>query len=270
MSDVQAVIFDWAGTTVDFGSFAPTTIFVQAFREAYGFEISLQEARGSMGMGKWDHIRALGDDPAIAARWQAQFSRPMRDADVDQIYETFMPLQIAKVAEHADLIPGTLETVKWLRARGIKIGSCSGYPRAVMQVLQTAAAQRGYVPDCIIATGELKAGSRPGPWMALQNVQDLGVEAVWRCIKVDDSAPGIHEGHNAGMWTVGLSLSGNESGLTLDEFLAADEPAKVKVRDMASVNLRAAKAHYIVDTIADLPSVVLDIESRLARGERPA
>lgn len=270
MADVQAVIFDWAGTTVDFGSFAPTTIFVQAFREAYGFEISLQEARGPMGMGKWDHIRALGNDRMIAARWQAQFARPMSDEDVDRIYNTFMPLQIAKVTDHADLIPGTIETIQWLRDRGIKIGSCSGYPREVMQVLRTAAAQRGYVPDCVIATGELKAGSRPGPWMALQNVQELAIDAVWRCIKVDDSAPGIHEGHNAGMWTVGLSLSGNESGLTLDEFLAADEPAKVKAREQASTNLKAAKAHYIVDTIADLPSVVQEIESRLARGERPA
>ncbi|MCG6438220.1 phosphonoacetaldehyde hydrolase, partial [Vibrio parahaemolyticus] len=29
-SPIQAVIFDWAGTIVDFGSFAPTTIFVEA------------------------------------------------------------------------------------------------------------------------------------------------------------------------------------------------------------------------------------------------
>lgn len=270
MSSVQAVIFDWAGTTVDFGSFAPTTIFVQAFREAYDFDISLKEARGPMGMGKWDHIRALGNDPTISARWQAQFGRLMTDADVDQIYETFMPLQIAKVAEHADLIPGTLETIQWLRARDIKIGSCSGYPRAVMQVLQAAAAERGYTPDCVIATGDLKAGSRPGPWMALQNVQELAIQAVWRCIKVDDSAPGIHEGHNAGMWTIGLALSGNESGLTLDEFLAADEQTKASARQTASVNLRAAKAHYIIDTIADIPSVVQDIEARIDRDERPA
>lgn len=269
MSAVEAVIFDWAGTTVDFGSFAPTTIFVEAFRKAYDFEISLDEARGPMGMGKWDHIRALGDDPAIAARWKDQFGSEMSDQDVDLIYDTFMPLQIAKVGEHADLIPGALETITWLREQGIKIGSCSGYPRPVMEVLQKAAAERGYAPDCIIATGDLKAGSRPGPWMALQNVQELGIKAVSHCIKVDDSAPGIYEGHNAGMWTVGLSLSGNESGLTLDEFLAADDAAKAAARAKASVNLDKAGAHYIIDTIADLPAVVEEIQQRIAQGERP-
>jgi phosphonoacetaldehyde hydrolase len=269
MSFVEAVIFDWAGTTVDFGSFAPTTIFVEAFRKAYDFDISLKEARGPMGMGKWDHIRSLGDDPAISARWQAQFGCAMSDEDVDLVYETFMPLQIAKVGEHADLIPGTLETTAWLREQGIKIGSCSGYPRPVMEVLQQAAAERGYTPDCVIATGDLKAGSRPGPWMALQNVQELGVSAVSRCIKVDDSAPGIYEGHNAGMWTVGLSLSGNESGLTLEEFLAADEATKADARNKASVNLETASAHYIIDTIADLPGVVKAVQQRIANGERP-
>ena len=43
---LEAVIFDWAGTIVDFGSFAPTQIFVDAFRTAFAFDLSLAEARG--------------------------------------------------------------------------------------------------------------------------------------------------------------------------------------------------------------------------------
>ena len=55
---LQAAIFDWAGTVVDFGSFAPTQIFVEAFGE-FDVHVSIEEARGPMGMGKWDHIRTL-------------------------------------------------------------------------------------------------------------------------------------------------------------------------------------------------------------------
>ena len=62
---LEAVIFDWAGTIVDFGSFAPTQIFVDAFAQAYGFELSLEEARRPMGLGKWQHIEALGQE----SRW---------------------------------------------------------------------------------------------------------------------------------------------------------------------------------------------------------
>ena len=98
MQKIEAVILDWAGTVVDFGSVAPTTIFVEAFKRTYDFEISLEEARGPMGMGKWDHIRTLGSTPAVAERWLKQFGSSMSDEVVDEIYRTFMPLQKAKVA----------------------------------------------------------------------------------------------------------------------------------------------------------------------------
>ncbi|MGB7996010.1 MAG: phosphonoacetaldehyde hydrolase, partial [Photobacterium halotolerans] len=64
-TQVEAVIFDWAGTVVDFGSFAPTTIFVEAFKREYDFDISLAEARVPMGLGKWDHIKAVGELPDV-------------------------------------------------------------------------------------------------------------------------------------------------------------------------------------------------------------
>ncbi|GEA59133.1 phosphonoacetaldehyde hydrolase [Vibrio comitans] len=271
MNKVQAVIFDWAGTTVDFGSFAPTTIFVEAFKQAFDFEISLNEARGPMGMGKWDHIRTLGNDPVISERWTERFGMPMTDAQVTEIYNTFMPLQIEKVKqpEHASLIPGAKHTLEFLRENEIKVGSCSGYPRPVMDALVVAANQMGYQPDCVVASDDLEAGSRPGPWMALQNVIELGINNVAHCVKVDDAIPGIDEGLNAGMWTVGLALSGNEAGFTLDEFLQASEDEISQARERAGNKMRAANAHYVIDTIADLPSVITDINRRIADGERP-
>lgn len=71
---LQAAILDWAGTVVDFGSFAPTQIFVEAFAE-FDVQVSIEEARGPMGMGKWDHIRTLCDQPQVAERYRAVFGR---------------------------------------------------------------------------------------------------------------------------------------------------------------------------------------------------
>ncbi|EAR2029197.1 HAD family hydrolase, partial [Salmonella enterica subsp. enterica] len=147
MNRIHAVILDWAGTTVDFGSFAPTQIFVEAFRQAFDVEITLAEARVPMGLGKWQHIEALGKLPAVDARWQAKFGRSMSAADIDAIYAAFMPLQIAKVVDFSSPIAGVIDTIAALRAEGIKIGSCSGYPRAVMERLVPAAAGHGYCPD---------------------------------------------------------------------------------------------------------------------------
>ena len=123
-TQLQAAILDWAGTVVDFGSFAPTQIFVEAFAE-FDVQVSIEEARGPMGMGKWDHIRTLCDVPEIAERYRKVFGRTPTDDDVTAIYERFMPLQIEKIAVHSALIPGALDTLTGLRKDGLKIGSVS-------------------------------------------------------------------------------------------------------------------------------------------------
>lgn len=265
---VRAVIFDWAGTLVDFGSFAPTQVLIDAFA-GFGITVSMNEARQPMGLAKWDHIQALGQQSGVAQRWQEKYGKPMSDADVDALYAAFLPLQIEKVAQYSDLIPGALEVVNQLKTRGIRVGSCSGYPRVVMDKLLPHVAARGLLVEHAVATDDLKAGGRPGPWMALANVVELGVPDVRACIKVDDTVPGIEEGLAAGMWTVGLSLSGNETGLTLqelDQFSASERDVR---RDLAAIKLGRAGAHYVIDTVADLPAVIEMLEARLAKGEQP-
>jgi len=268
-SKLEAVIFDWAGTTVDFGSFAPTQIFVDAFRAAYAFDISLDEARRPMGLGKWQHIEALGRDPEIDARWRARFGQSMTRDDIEKLYCTFLPLQVERVGLHAELIPGTLDTMAELRRRGIMIGSTTGYPRIVMETLLHAAEANGYRPDCTVCADDLAAGARPGPWMALQCVLDLKVGNVAHCIKVDDTLPGIEEGRNAGMWTVGLALSGSPAGLTLAEFEAAPKTQLDELRSRVTQVFHASGAHYVIDTIADFLPVIDDVTQRLSRGDRP-
>lgn len=258
LAPLQAVIFDWAGTLVDFGSLAPTQIFVEAFA-TFGIDLTLAQARGPMGLSKWDHIHQLLRDESIAAQWQARFGGAPTDADVDAIYARFMPLQIAKVGEFSAPIEGAVQTLQWLRAQGLKIGSCSGYPRAVLDQLLPQAAAAGIAPDHVVAGDELPAGGRPGPFMALANVLALGIGDVRACVKVDDTVPGIAEGRRAGMWTVGVSLSGNEVGYSLAE-LAQASPQEIEARvAQAEAKLKQAGAHYVVRSVAELPAVLQEI-----------
>ena len=105
--------------------------------------------------------------------------------------------------------------------------------------------------------------------MALQNVIPLGVDNVAHCVKVDDAAPGITEGLNAGMWSVGLALSGNEFGATWEEFQAMTAEEIATRREHAAGRLYGRGAHCVVDSLADLPDAIADINARLAKGERP-
>lgn len=269
MNRIHAVILDWAGTTVDFGSFAPTQIFIEAFKGVFDIEITLAQARVPMGLGKWQHIEALGKLPEVNTLWKAKFGRSMNSDDIDAIYAAFMPLQIAKVVDFAAPIDGVVDTIAVLRQQKIKIGSCSGYPRAVMEKLVPAAAAQGYQPDNWVASDDISAGARPGPWMALKNVIELGIGSVFTCVKVDDAVPGIEEGRNAGMWSVGLALSGNEFGKTWEEYQEMPKHEIETLKQRAADKLYAAGAHYVIDTLADLPIVIESINARLAKGERP-
>lgn len=268
LAPLQAAIFDWAGTLVDFGSLAPTQIFVEAFA-SFGITVTLAQARGPMGLSKWQHIHQLLQEPAIHAQWQLVFGKPPADADVDAVYARFMPLQIAKVAEFSAPIAGAAEVLQWLREQGLRTGSCSGYPRAVLDQLLPQAAAAGVAPEHVVAGDELPAGARPGPFMALANVLALGITDVRTCVKVDDTVPGIEEGRNAGMWTVGLSLSGNEVGYSLAEY--AQAPAEEVAARIAGAEkkLRAAGAHYVVGSIQELPGVLQRIAAQMRAGANP-
>jgi len=264
---LTAVVFDWAGTIIDFGSCAPMGAFVALFAR-FDIALTVDEARGPMGMAKWDHIKALGLLPRIAAEWQQRFGKPFTDADVNHLYDVFTPMNAAVVVDFADFIPGAVNVVDTLRARGLKIGSTTGYNRPIMDIVTPIAAAGGYVPDNLVCAGDLGAG-RPTPLMMYRTFADLGVWPPSTVVKVDDTGVGIEEGLNAGTWTVGLSVSGNAIGLPLAEWLALDVDQQDELRRAAVAKLKASGVHYVIDSVADLLPVLDDIEARLSRGQTP-
>lgn len=260
MSTFKAVVFDWAGTMVDFGSFAPMGVFVRAF-ETFGVEASIEDARGPMGMPKRDHIKAMMATPSIAEQWRAGHGSAPGEADIDKVYEVFVPMNEAVAAEYAGLVPGALETVEWLRGRGIKIGSTTGYTRSIMERVLPVAAAQGYSPDNLVCADDLPEG-RPGPLGMYKCFIDLVVHPPAAVIKVDDTEPGVAEGAAAGCVTVGVTLSGNHAGLT-PEALAGTPAAEVEaIRRRAGEKLRAAGADHVIDTVADLPALIAELEAR--------
>jgi phosphonoacetaldehyde hydrolase len=264
---LKAVVFDWAGTIVDFGSRAPMGAFVEAYRRL-GVALTIAEARKPMGLPKRAHIAALMADPAIAARWAAAHGHLPGEDDIDRVYAVFVPLNEAVVADYADLIPGAVDTVAACRRRGLKIGSTTGYVRSIMERLVPLAAAAGYVPDNLVCAGDLADG-RPGPLMMYRTFADIGVHPPRAVVKVDDTEPGILEGKAAGTWTVGLSVSGNMVGLSRAEWEALTVADQARLRAEAEARHRALKVDFVIDSVADLLPVLDEIEARLARGEGP-
>jgi phosphonoacetaldehyde hydrolase len=264
---LRAAIFDWAGTVIDHGSLAPMGAFVKAFAQ-FGVDISIDEARGPMGMAKRPHIAALMALPRIAEAWKASHGRLPEDRDIDAVFDVFLPMNIAAATEHAMLIAGTVETVSKLREGGLKIGTTTGYTHDIMDAILPLAAEQGFMPDSVVCTGDTPAG-RPSPFMIYRSLMDMGVWPAAACVKIDDTEVGIAEGLNAGAWTVGVVLSGNVFGLSVSDTARLSPAELASRRESGNARLRGAGAHYVIDSVADLLPVVADIEGRLQRGERP-
>ena len=265
---VKLVIFDWAGTTMDYGCYAPAVVFVEVFKRR-GVEITMEQARRPMGLKKLDHIRAISQQDEVAALWKKVHGKACTEADVQDMFEKdFVPLQVACIADYSELIPGTVETVNELRSRGMKIGSTSGYFTEAMEINFREAKKQGYVPDVNACASDVPAG-RPEPWMVLSNMQQARIFPPEAVVKIDDTKPGVAEGLNAGTWTIGLAKTGNEVGLNEKE-LAALPPEEVKRKvERATDGLAKSGAHYVVESIADVPPVINEIEQRLKMGDRP-
>jgi phosphonoacetaldehyde hydrolase len=88
-------------------------------------------------------------------------------------------------------------------------------------------------------------------------------------IKVGDTVSDIQEGLNAGMWTVGVARTGNEVGLTAEEFAALPCAEQAARLDTARRKLSAAGAHHVADAVTDCIPLIDAIEERLGKGERP-
>jgi phosphonoacetaldehyde hydrolase len=264
---IEAVLLDWAGTTMDFGCMAPAVVFMQIY-ERKRVPISIDEARAPMGAHKKVHIRKISELESVRQRWKQAHGRLPNEDDVDAMFADFVPLQLACLSEYSTLIPGTLEVVAELRRRGAKIGSTTGYLTEMMEINRKDAKRQGYDPDSTVCASDVPAG-RPYPYMCLQNAINLRVTTVQSCVKVDDTIPGVEEGLNAGMWTVGLAVSGNEVGLPLAGWQALPEAEKQTKRNRAHARMRQCGAHYVVDTIADLLPCIDAIQERIGRGETP-
>ncbi len=251
---LKAVVFDWAGTMIDFGSRAPVVALCKAFEAAH-VPISEAEARVDMGMAKSDHISAILATPRVRSAWEAVHGKAPDETDAAALFASTAPMMREAARECAQLIPGATDVAAQLRAAGVKIGSCTGYTREMMADILPLAEEQGYKPDMVVCAGETAAG-RPSPLMLWKNLVELGVWPATCCVKVDDAEVGIAEGRAAGVWTIGVAASGNGVGLSQEAFEALSFEEQAARVGQARAALEAAGAHLVIDTVADLPKAL--------------
>jgi phosphonoacetaldehyde hydrolase len=266
---VKALVLDWSGTTADAYVLAPAVVFVDVFKK-HGVEISMAEARGPMGLRKDLHIKSLTEVPEIAERWKGVHGNHPGQPEVDAMFADFVPMQLECLREYTTLLPGVAETTQKLQAEGIKIGSSTGFLRAMVDILEEDAKKQGYVPDASVAGDEVEHGARPKPFMVYKNLDMLDVHPIQSVVKVDDTISGVGEALEAGCWGVGIARYSNYMDIDSFDHEKSLSEAEIQRRlAFTRETLRKAGSHYVIDTFGELPAVIEDVNARLARGEKP-
>jgi len=264
---LKAVILDWAGTTVDFGSLAPLRTMQKVFARA-NLQVDDSDIRRHMGLPKKDHLRSILRTPKVQEDWTRVHRRCPSEDDVEQLYKEFIPLQFSCLLEYSAVIPGVVEATQRFRRRGLKIGTTTGYTREMLDLLVEASKKAGYAPDCNLSPGDVGSG-RPDPYMIYESAVRLQVHPMSAIAKIGDTPADIQEGLNAGTWSIGVAATGNMMGLTqkeLEALPAAEREARLVA---ARAELMKVGAHYVVDGLADVDPVLDDIDARLKSVEQP-
>jgi phosphonoacetaldehyde hydrolase len=156
---LKAVILDWAGTAVDFGSRAPVAALQRVFA-ASGVAITAAEAREDMGVLKKDQIRFIMSRDRVRNQWTQTHGYTPSEADVERIFVEFLPRQTEILAEFSEPIAGVCQTVSEWRRAGLKIGSTTGYapPGRISSRDRWPSAH----PFCAKLSSGLPPASRPG------------------------------------------------------------------------------------------------------------
>lgn len=255
MSKIEAVIFDWAGTTVDYGCFAPVQAFVEVFKH-FGIEPTMQEVREPMGMLKRDHIKTMLDMPRIQKLWNEKYWENPTESDVDALYALFESKLMGILDRFADPKPYVLETVEKLRGQGIKIGSTTGYTDMMMKVVTKKAKEAGYEPDAWFSPDSVNNVGRPYPFMIFKNLEKLKVTSVEKVIKVGDTVSDIKEGKNAGVYTVGIIEGSSEMALTQAEYEALSEEERQRECARVEQIYKKAGADCVIKDIRGLLELI--------------
>ena len=257
------VVFDWAGTTVDYASSAPAEVFDRIF-SAEGVHFTREEINRPMGMEKKAHIRALLSTENGAAQWKQIKGTDWADADIERLYEAFEEELFRVVAEYSTPIDGVVETVEQLRRMGLKIGSTTGYTSQMMEQVLPRAASLGYQADCVV-TPDVTGAARPTPFMLFECMRQLGVYPPQAVVKVGDTVVDMQEGKNAGAWSIGILTGSNLLGLSQDEYNAMPAEQLAQRKRETAERYRQAGADLVIDSICELPQAIEQINQRMAQ-----
>lgn len=258
---IEAIVLDWAGTTVDYGSRAPIIAFKNAFAH-FGIELSEATIRQDVGLDKMTHVRQILQIPEIASSWESHHPTIPLTKAATEVYAQFQVEINQVLVETAQLKPGMADLIKFANTHHVQLATTTGYTQTMLDQILPLVAQQGYTPTYNITSEQTDHVGRPQPDMIELAMQKMHITDPTHVIKVGDTVNDILEGKNAGTLSVGVVDGGNLIGLSQQAFGQLSIEQRDRYHAKAAAILKEAGADEIINNIADLIPLIESIDEQ--------
>jgi phosphonatase-like hydrolase len=154
LNELELVIFDLAGTTVEDSSQVPAA-FTAAFAE-HGIDVTAEQIDGVRGASK--RLAVLHFIP----------ERPQQERLAAEVYDAFRAhLRERYAVAGVRPIPGAVQTFGLLRERGVRLALNTGFDRETTELLLEPLGWMAGIVDAIVCGDDVTQG-RPAPDLIFQ------------------------------------------------------------------------------------------------------
>jgi phosphonatase-like hydrolase len=224
MSDIELVVFDMAGTTVNDDD--GVNRCVRAALEHVGVRVSREAVNLVMGIPKPEAIRQLLE----------RYERPDLLDQLAAIHDDFVRRMIAFYETDPSVheIAGASDTFRKLRAAGIKTALDTGFSRDIADVvIKRLGWNDPALLSATVTSDEVPRG-RPHADMIQKLMRDVGVSNAKHVAKVGDTPSDLEEGLAAGC---GMNVGVTKGSHTAEQ-------------------LKPFQHTHLIGTVADLPKLL--------------
>ena len=163
----------------------------------------------------------------------------------------------------AELTPSTAQLLDSLHQQNIPCAWLDELPADACQHLASA------LPTWLTGTTLQHQRSWPAPDAIWESLMALKAERLNGCVLVSGEPRLLQAGLNAGIWTIGLAISGPLCGMAMADWQSQTTRECDQLRSQATLSLYRLGVHSVIDQLCDLPTCLQDISLRQKKGERP-
>ena len=226
----NAILFSLSGCLVDFGArTAPLTL-----QRLYPTAVNLSNLPN-----------ALGREPE-PAEWL-----------------TYQQALCETAREQAEATASALPLLEQLRQQAVPCAWLDELPR------DASISLAGALPEWLPGFPPQRHRPWPAPDAIWLSLMALHVDQVEGCVLVSGEPRLLQAALNAGIWTIGLAISGPLCGLALADWQSLSMGERDRLRSQATLSLYRLGVHSVIDQLSDLPTCLADLSLRRHKGEKP-